>query len=391
MASFAAFGNDLYTGRRQINFVGRRRTWYVVSAVFLVLALVGLLGPGLSLSLEFKGGSEIKIAGISQMGDYTARANKVITSSTGKTANLDITKVGNSGLTIDSKDLGNGTAASTDKVSAALAKEFKVPTSSITSSFIGPTWGKQVTTKAIQALVVFLALVSALLAIYFRTWKMAVSALVALIHDLVLTVGIYALVGIEVSPATVIGFLTILGYSIYDTVVVFDKVRENTNEAIESGNRSYSQAANYAVNQTLVRSINTSVVALLPIAALLVVGFAVLGPGTLLDLALALFVGIAVGTYSSIFIATPLLASLRSREPAMKDLERRAATFQASQHAALGAGVGTGSTGAEEQQGENMSGVIEPERAKAAADARRTKVRKREVHPLALRDEDDRT
>lgn len=389
MASFSQFGNDLYTGRRQINFVGRRRTWYAISAVFLVLALVGLFGRGLNLSLQFQGGSELKITGISQLGDYTARADKVVSSATGSSANLSITKVGNNAITIDSKKLGNNTAATTDKVSAALAKEFKVPASSVTSSFIGPSWGAQVTTKAIQALIVFLALVSALLAVYFRTWKMALSALVALLHDLVLTVGIYALVGIEVSPATVIGFLTILGYSIYDTVVVFDKVRENTNEAVEAGNRSYTQAANYAVNQTLVRSINTSVVALLPIAALLVVGFAVLGPGTLLDLALALFIGIAVGTYSSIFIATPMLASLRSREPAMRELERRAAIFQKSQHSALDESD-RNSKKDDHQQGENMSGVIEPERAKAAANARRTKVRKREVHPLAVRDEDDR-
>ena len=154
------------------------------------------------------------------------------------------------------------------------------------------------------------------MAIYFRTWKMAVAGLVALLHDLFITVGIYALAGFEVSPATMIGFLTILGYSLYDTVVVFDKVRENTTEALGNGRMTYAQAANLAVNQTLVRSINTTVVALLPIAALMVIGFLFLGPGTLLDLSLALFVGIAVGAYSSIFIATPLLVHLRSREPA---------------------------------------------------------------------------
>jgi preprotein translocase subunit SecF len=150
------------------------------------------------------------------------------------------------------------------------------------------------------------------------------------VHDLLITVGIYALAGFEITPASVIGFLTILGYSLYDTVVVFDKVRENTSEAVANGRKSYSQAANLAVNQTLVRSINTSVVALLPVAAILVVGFTVLGPGTLLDLSLALFVGIAVGTYSSIFIATPILADLREREPAMQQLRKRAERYQAS-------------------------------------------------------------
>ena len=159
--------------------------------------------------------------------------------------------------------------------------------------------------KAIQALIVFLILVALVMAVYFRTWKMAVAGLVALLHDLVITVGIYALFGFEITPSSMIGFLTILGYSLYDTVVVFDKVRENTAEAFLTRRMTYTQAANLAVNQTLVRSINTTVVALLPIAAILFVGFTLLGPGTLLDLSLALFVGIAVGAYSSIFIATP--------------------------------------------------------------------------------------
>jgi len=167
------------------------------------------------------------------------------------------------------------------------------------------------------------------MAVYFRTWKMAVAGLVALLHDLFITVGIYALAGFEVSPATMIGFLTILGYSLYDTVVVFDKVRENTTEALGNGRMTYQQAANLAVNQTLVRSINTTIVALLPIASILVIGFVFLGPGTLLDLALALFVGIAVGAYSSIFIATPLLVHLRMREPAVVDLDKKAVRYQA--------------------------------------------------------------
>src|SRR5471030_2696302 len=159
---------------------------------------------------------------------------------------------------------------------------------------------------------------------------MSLAALIALAHDLFITVGIYALAGFEVTPASVIGFLTILGYSLYDTVVVFDKVRENTLAAIGSGRLSYSQAANQAVNQTLVRSINTSVVALLPVASILFIGFKLLGPGTLLDLSLALFVGIAVGTYSSIFIATPVLADLREREPAMAKLKMQAERYQAA-------------------------------------------------------------
>lgn len=376
MASFAQFGNDLYTGRRQFDFVGRRKTWYAISVVLLALAAAGLFGRGLNLGLEFEGGSELRVQGVSQsqMSDYEQRAKSAVSSATGNDAPLNVTKLGDSQVRVQAKELGDNSAATTDRVSAALAKEFGVPVTSIDSSYIGPSWGQTVTNKAIIALIVFLALISVVLAIYFRTWKMALAALVALLHDLAFTVGIYALSGFEVSPATMIGFLTILGYSIYDTVVVFDKVRENAGEAFATGRRSYAQAANYAVNQTLVRSINTSVVALLPIVALLVVGFTMLGPGTLLDLALVLCIGIAVGTYSSIFIATPLLVSLRQNEPAVQELGRRAAQYQSA--------TGTDEAGT----AETSSGVVDPEKEKELAQARAERAsRKREVHPWATK------
>lgn len=385
MASFAQFGNDLYTGRRQINFIGRRRTWYLLTGILLVIAAVGIFGRGLNFSLEFEGGSQVSVADIKSTSNFDQRAHDAVKSAVGSADNLVVTKAGASTIKIESKKLGNGTSTDTDKVGNALAKEFGVKQSSVSTQFIGPSWGSSVTHKAIQALIVFLLLLAILLSVYFRTWTMAVAALVALVHDLFFTVGIYALTGIEISPATMIGFLTILGYSIYDTVVVFDKVRENTDEAIRDGNRTYAQAANYAVNQTLVRSINTSVVALLPITAIMVVGIFLLGPGTLLDLAVALFFGIAVGTYSSIFIATPLLTSLRHREASIKELDRRAHAYQASQASVL-AQTGTRD---DHTPGESASGVVEPARAKAAAAAAATKVRKREIHPLAKRDADD--
>lgn len=387
MASFAQFGNDLFTGRRQINFIGRRRTWYLLTGVLLIIAAIGLFGRGLNFSLEFKGGSQVSVANVKNVSNFDQRAHNAVKSAVGSDANLQVTTGTNAGLNtinIESKKLGNGTSTDTDKVAAALAKEFGVKQSSVTTQFVGPSWGSSVTHKAIQALIVFLLLLAILLSVYFRTWAMAAAALVALVHDLFFTVGIYALTGIEISPATMIGFLTILGYSIYDTVVVFDKVRENTEEAIKVGNRTYAQAANYAVNQTLVRSINTSVVALLPIAAIMVVGIFLLGPGTLLDLAVALFFGIAVGTYSSIFIATPVLVSLRHREQAIKDLDRRAQAYQNSQRTVLAQSEGRGL----HTPGESASGVIEPERAKAAAAAMATRTRRREIHPLAKRDSD---
>jgi preprotein translocase subunit SecF len=328
MTSFAQVGNDLYTGKRSIDFVGRRRNFYLISAVLLLIAGLGLGIRHLNLGLEFTGGTEFRVAGVDVSQDYEQTARDTINATApGHPANVTRLGTGGSGtIRIQTEALS---AQQNDTVRTSLAKVFRVGEDKVSVSSVGPSWGASVSSKALQALLIFLALVTVAMAIYFRTWKMAVSALVALLHDLVVTVGIYALSGFEVTPASMIGFLTILGYSLYDTVVVFDKVRENTTEAFGNGRSSFARAANLAVNQTLVRSINTTIVALLPIAAILFVGFTVLGPGTLLDLALALFVGIAVGAYSSIFIATPLLVTLRAKEPAVIDLAKRAERYRA--------------------------------------------------------------
>jgi len=328
MSSFAEFGNDLYTGKRSIDFVGRQKTWYTVSLVLLVLAAAGLFGRGLNIGLEFRGGSEFQVASVTNFNNFEARA-KAAVGTVNPGSNVVVTKTGTNTVRVQTEKFES--SAKTDNVKSALAGQFKVKANSVSANIIGPSWGASVSQQAITALIWFLILVSLVLAAYFRTWKMSIAALIALAHDLVITIGIYALAGFEVTPASVIGFLTILGYSLYDTVVVFDKVRENTQEAIGNGRLSFAQAANQAVNQTLVRSINTSVVALLPVASILFIGYFLLGPGTLLDLSLALFVGIAVGTYSSIFIATPVLADLREREPAMKELKKRALRYQAAQ------------------------------------------------------------
>jgi preprotein translocase subunit SecF len=198
-----------------------------------------------------------------------------------------------------------------------LATGYQVEPSAVTSSYVGASWGKDVTNKALTGLGIFLVLVSLVIAGYFRGWQMAAAAVIALVHDLVATAGIYALTGFEVTPASVIGFLTILGYSLYDTVVVFDKIRENTAHVFSSTRRTYADAVNLAVNQTLVRSINTSIVALLPVAAILFIGAFLMGAGTLKDISLALLIGIIAGTYSSVFLAPPLLVLLRSRDKAV--------------------------------------------------------------------------
>ncbi len=326
MISFAEFGNDLYTGKRSIGFIAHRRRWYAISAVFTVIALVGLLAFRLNLGLEFTGGSEFRVAAGSQsVESYETRSLDAVRSVVpGEDAN--VTKLGASTIRVQTEQLDDQESA---QVRQALADEFKVPANDVNANFIGPSWGAALSQQALRALIVFLALVMLVMAVYFRTWKMAVAALVALAHDLVITAGIYALTGFEVSPATMIGFLTVLGYSLYDTVVVFDKVRENTAEAFAGKRVSFAQAANLAVNQTVVRSINTTVVALLPTLAVLIVGFATIGPGTLLDLSLVLFIGMAVGAYSSIFIATPLLVTLRSKEPAVVQLAKAAERYQA--------------------------------------------------------------
>jgi preprotein translocase subunit SecF len=320
---FAQFGNDLYSGRRSLPFIARRRLWYVIAAVLMLISVLSLATRGLNAGIEFRGGSQFQLTKLSNTSE-TIGVDAV--HSIAPSAEALVTKLGKNGVRIQTDTL---TDLQTTQVKDALAKAYDVPAANVAASFVGPSWGKDISKKAIQGLLVFLVLVTLVIATYFRTWKMAVAALVALLHDLLLTVGIYSLTGFEVSPATVIGFLTILGYSLYDTVVVFDKVRENTDQITLSTRRTYEEAANLAINQTLVRSINTSVVALLPVASILFIGSFVLGAGTLKDISLALFVGIAAGTYSSIFIATPLLVDLRRNEPALvahaQKLKRRRA------------------------------------------------------------------
>ncbi|GAA3821352.1 protein translocase subunit SecF [Cellulomonas soli] len=325
-AGFAQWGNDLYTGRRSYDIVGRRRVWYTISAVLVLITAVLLIKPGLNPGIEFRGGSEFVISGVTDTEQQSAidAVQSIAPEESPRVATL-----GTSSLRVQTAELTNDEV---EKVKAALAEAYGVSTDEVTSSFIGPTWGQDVSQKALRGLAVFLVFVTIVMTVYFRNWRMALAALIALFHDLVITVGIYAGVGWEVTPATVIGFLTILGYSIYDTVVVFDKVRENTADALQQSRYTYAEKANLAVNQTLVRSINTSVVALLPVTAILFVGTFILGAGTLRDIALALFIGMAIGTFSSIFLATPLEVTLREREPAIRAHTRK--VLEARAHAA---------------------------------------------------------
>lgn len=311
MASrFARFGNDLYSGKKSYNFVGKWKLWMTIGVLTMVAcgALIGL--RGLNPSIEFRGGSQFQVSGLSDPDQSIAI--RAVEETVGTAEAPRVSVIGGTSVQVQT---GRLTDEQTNQLRDQLAEAYGVPVKNVTSSYVGASWGADVTKKALTGLLIFLVLVTVVITLYFRAWQMAVAAVVALIHDLVFTAGIYALVGFEVSPASVIGFLTILGYSLYDTVVVFDKIRENTAHVYSSTKRTYAEAVNLAVNQTLVRSINTSIVALLPVAAILVIGAYILGAGTLKDISLALFLGMLAGTYSSVFLAPPLLVMLRSRDP----------------------------------------------------------------------------
>jgi preprotein translocase subunit SecF len=337
MSRLGTIGGRLYRGEVSFDFVGRQKLWYSISGLILVLSLVGLFARGLNFSVDFKGGS------VFQFPASSASITQVRSAAASGGAGQDtiVEKVGSGSSAQWQVQTGKLPYAQQTHVQDVLSRDLGVPTSKISISFVGASWGSQITQKAIQALIAFLVVIVIYLSIAFE-WRMAVAALIALAHDIVITTGVYALAGFEVSPATVIGLLTILGYSLYDTVVVFDKVRENTAGLLGSARSTYSQAANLALNQTLVRSINTSVIALLPVASILFVGAGLLGAGELKDLALVLFVGMLSGTYSSICIATPVLADLKERDPQYKALARRVAAKSAGGRSAKRAAAKAG-------------------------------------------------
>src|ERR1700691_5305869 len=319
MSRLGNVGGRLYRGEVSYDFVGRKRRWYSISGAILLISIVALLVRGLDFSVDFKGGAVFQFAAPSAS---TTQVQDAVTSG-GVTGAIVQELSGSLGKSwqVQTPTL---TTAQSNTVENSLISHLGVNASKISVQFVGSSWGSQITDKALEALIAFLIVIVLYLTIAFE-WKMAVAAFVALIHDLVIATGVYALTGFQVSPATVIGLLTILGYSLYDTVVVFDKVRENTAGLLGGARSTYSQAANLALNQTLVRSINTSIIALLPVAAILFVGGGLLHAGELKDLALVLFVGMLSGTYSSIFIATPVLADLKEREPQYKALAKRVA------------------------------------------------------------------
>ncbi|WP_332602170.1 protein translocase subunit SecF [Arthrobacter sp. S2(2024)] len=332
--SFAKFGNELYTGKRSYNFVSSKKIWFIIAAVAVAISiLLPVVKGGYNLGIDFRGGSEFTVSNVktTESAPGEKAVHDVVAGAVPRVAN-----VAGSTMRIQTDKLSDD---QTIKIKTDLAKAYGVTENQVTSTFIGPTWGQDVTKQALIGLAVFVGLAALLMALYFRTWKMSVSALAGMLVTMFTTAGVYSLSDFEVTPSAIIGFLTVLSYSLYDTVVVFDKIRENTSDIATSSRRTFAEEVNLAVNQTLVRSINTMMVAVLPVAAILFIGAGLLGAGTLRDLSLALFVGILIGTAATIFIAAPLYAWLRQSEPelqkqAKKVATRRAAAISANSEAA---------------------------------------------------------
>jgi preprotein translocase subunit SecF len=330
-----SLAHRLYNGEAGLNVVGRSKLIYKVTAVVVVLCIASMIFKGFNFGIDFEGGNSFRVPGTSQ------QLSEIQTAAEDAGAQVSTAQVvgGNTVLL----RTGQLTTEQESTVRDAVAEAAGVQPNEVSPEAVSADWGRDITDQALIALVVFLLAVVAFLALRFQP-KMAIGAMASLAHDIILTAGVYSLVGFEVTPSTVIGFLTILGFSLYDTVVVFDKVDENVKDLGRSSRMTWSEAANLAVNQTLMRSINTSVIALLPVAGLLFVGAGLLGVGTLKDLALVLFVGLAAGTYSSIFLATPIVADLKEREPEQVALRRRvlarrsAAARQTGSRAAVPAG-----------------------------------------------------
>ncbi|MBN9189363.1 MAG: protein translocase subunit SecF, partial [Microbacterium sp.] len=317
MGVMSRFGNDLYSGKRSFPFVGRRRLWFIIAAVLVLGSVLVPLFRPIQFSIEFTGGSQFTVSGVSNPNQD--EASKAVLSVV-PDAHTKVTTVGTDGIRVQTDQM---TDKQTLAVRNALADRFNVDVKEVTTSFIGPSWGADVTRQSLFGLAIFLALTFIILALYFRTWKMSAASIIGLVDVLVITIGIYALAGFEISPAAVIGFLTILAYSLYDTTVVFDKVRENTQEDGEVSGRTFGESVNLAVNQTLVRSINTTVVAILPVGAILFIGAIWLGAETLSDISLSIFVGIIVAAYSTLFVAAPLYSLFRENEPKVRARDKK--------------------------------------------------------------------
>jgi preprotein translocase subunit SecF len=311
----------LYHGETTFDFMAARRRWFTISLVVIALGLLSLGFRQLNLGIEFRGGTSWEVPG--GHGLSVTEARNALPSNL---RDAKVQQLGSGAIRVQADARGKSAAAkrTVADITQRLAKAAKISEKQLSVSDVGPSWGKEITAKAQRALIVFLVLISAY--IWFRfEFKMAAATMAALVHDILITVGVYSIFGLEVTPPTVIAVLTILGYSIYDGIVVFDKVDENTKVMAASGKMTYTDMVNVSLNQVLMRTLNTSLTALLPILSLLIIGSFILGATTLQEFAIALLVGLGAGAYSSIFIASPLLAILKEREPRFTAVRERLA------------------------------------------------------------------
>lgn len=313
--AFARFGNDLHSGARSYPFVGKRRLWLLLATVLMAVSvLIPAVGGGFNLGIDFRGGSEFVVSKTAHVD--TATGERIIHEKAKDASDVRVTNIAPGTIRAQMSKLSDD---ETLQVKAALQEGYGVSENDVTSSFVGPTWGADVTRQAFWGLVAFVVLALIGMAFYFRTWKMSLASIAGLFFTVVVTVGLYAAFGFEITPSAIIGFLTILSYSLYDSVVVFDKIRENTEDVLKRRDTTFAEQINLAVNQTLVRSINTAIVGVLPVGAILFIGAFILGAGTLQDLSLSLFVGILVGMFGTLFVSAPLYASLRLGEPQIRE------------------------------------------------------------------------
>ncbi|MFQ5553928.1 MAG: protein translocase subunit SecF [Acidimicrobiia bacterium] len=331
---------DLYRGETTFDFMAMRQRWFTVSAIVLGISILSLIFLRLDGSVDFTGGTIVDApntaaASVSDFRDDLADIGR-------SGARVQVTGSGSDGRVLVQTEALD--AADQDELVATVAGAAGVTIDDTNVDAVGPTFGAEITRRAVEALVIFLVVVAIFISWRFE-WKMAAGALAALFHDLLITAGIYSVVGFEVTPATVIAVLTILGYSLYDTVVVFDKITENVREL--ANRNTFTEIANLSMNQVLMRSINTSLTTLLPVGSLLLIGSYFLGAATLREFALALFIGVAAGTYSSIFIATPLLTLWKEREPEWQRMQRRAARRSGSSPVVVAVGAAAPETAAE--------------------------------------------
>jgi preprotein translocase subunit SecF len=374
----------LYRGETDIDFIGRRRLWFAISGIVLLISVASLVTKGLNYGIEFEGGVEIR-APIAEDGPLGSADEIAVIGAIRDVAEpfgagdlqVQVTAEDPRTVIVQTKEVADPDRQ--DRLVEAVAEAAGTNVASTDSQRIGSRWGAEITSKAVRALVVFLVVVTLFITWRFE-WKMALGAMVALVHDLTITAGIYSLVGFEVTPSTIIAILTILGYSLYDTVVVFDKVEEDTSTLAATGRQTYQDAANLALNQVFMRSLNTTLATLLPVAALLFIGAGLLGASTLNDLALALFVGLMTGAYSSVFLAVPVLAMLKEREPRYRSVRDKIARDTARERmrpVPVGAGAAGVLAGSEPAKGPSPSRRAATPTSQAARPRAGTKKAKR--------------